>query len=55
MKVCNAKRLIDAQPSFIVKGINANETYEAPQHIPLSELNDLIVNTVIDKVKAVHG
>ncbi|XP_060810999.1 tRNA:m(4)X modification enzyme TRM13 homolog [Bombus pascuorum] len=54
LKVCNAKRLIDAQPSFIVKGINANETYEAPQHIPLSELNDLIINTVIDKVKTVH-
>lgn len=53
--MCNAKRLIDAQPSFIIKGINANETCKAPQHIPLSELNELVISTVIDKVKNVYG
>ncbi|XP_076286470.1 tRNA:m(4)X modification enzyme TRM13 homolog isoform X2 [Lasioglossum baleicum] len=54
LKVCNAKRLIDSQPSFIVKGINVDGTYETPQHIPLSELNQLVVDAVVEKVKAAH-
>ncbi|XP_076649306.1 tRNA:m(4)X modification enzyme TRM13 homolog [Halictus rubicundus] len=54
LKVCNAKRLIDSQPSFIVKGINVDGTYETPQHVPLSELNQLVVDTVVDKVKAAY-
>ncbi|XP_016918188.2 tRNA:m(4)X modification enzyme TRM13 homolog [Apis cerana] len=54
LKVCNAKRLIDAQPSFIVKGINSNEICETSQRVPLSELNELIINTVIDKIKNVY-
>nr|XP_033330164.1 tRNA:m(4)X modification enzyme TRM13 homolog isoform X1 [Megalopta genalis] len=54
LKVCNAKRLIDSQPSFIVKGINVDGTYETLKHVPLSELNQLVVDTVIDKVKAAH-
>ncbi|XP_076248541.1 tRNA:m(4)X modification enzyme TRM13 homolog isoform X2 [Calliopsis andreniformis] len=37
-----------------VKGINVNETHEAPQHVPLSELNQLLINTVIDKVKVAY-
>ena len=55
LKVCNAKRLIDSQPSFIVKGINVNETHEVPRHVPLSELNQLVIDVVIDKVKAAYG
>ncbi|XP_003706604.1 tRNA:m(4)X modification enzyme TRM13 homolog [Megachile rotundata] len=50
LKVCNAKRLIDAQPSFIVKGINVDKTCETPQHVPLCELDEELVNAVIDKV-----
>nr|XP_034172109.1 tRNA:m(4)X modification enzyme TRM13 homolog isoform X2 [Osmia lignaria] len=45
---------MDAQPSFIVKGVNIDKTCEKPQHIPLSELNELIVNAVIDKVTAAY-
>ncbi|XP_078042850.1 tRNA:m(4)X modification enzyme TRM13 homolog isoform X3 [Augochlora pura] len=54
LKVCNAKRLIDSQPSFIVKGINVDGTCETLKHVPLSELNQLVVDTVIDKVKAAY-
>ncbi|XP_076760004.1 tRNA:m(4)X modification enzyme TRM13 homolog [Xylocopa sonorina] len=55
IKVCNAKRLVDAQPSFIVKGINRNTESKIPQHVPLSELNELVINAVIDKVKIAYG
>ncbi|KAK1116460.1 hypothetical protein K0M31_019025 [Melipona bicolor] len=54
LRVCNAKRLNDARPSFIVKGINANKMREAPQHVPLSKFNDRTIDTVIHKVKAVY-
>ncbi|KAF3421481.1 hypothetical protein E2986_05528 [Frieseomelitta varia] len=54
LRMCNAKRLNDARPSFIIKGINANEMREAPQHVPLSKFNDRVIGTVIDKVKAVY-
>lgn len=46
---------MDAQPSFIVKGVNIDKTCEKPQHVPLSELNELIVNAVIDKVTDAYG
>lgn len=55
LKVCNAKQLIDAKPTFIVKGINTGEVQDVPQHIPLSELSELIIDTVIDKVNAAYG
>ncbi|XP_076169649.1 tRNA:m(4)X modification enzyme TRM13 homolog isoform X2 [Ptiloglossa arizonensis] len=55
LKVCNAKRLLDSQPSFIVKGINLNGTFEALQHVPLCELNQLVIDTVINKVKVAYG
>ncbi|XP_029035241.1 tRNA:m(4)X modification enzyme TRM13 homolog isoform X2 [Osmia bicornis bicornis] len=45
---------MDAQPSFIVKGVNIDKTCEKPQHVPLSELNELIVNAVIDKVTSAY-
>nr|XP_031828217.1 tRNA:m(4)X modification enzyme TRM13 homolog [Nomia melanderi]XP_031828218.1 tRNA:m(4)X modification enzyme TRM13 homolog [Nomia melanderi]XP_031828219.1 tRNA:m(4)X modification enzyme TRM13 homolog [Nomia melanderi] len=54
LKVCNAKRLIDSQPSFIVKGINLDETGETPRHVPISELNQLVIDVVINKIKAAH-
>ncbi|KZC08352.1 tRNA guanosine-2'-O-methyltransferase TRM13 like protein, partial [Dufourea novaeangliae] len=54
LKVCNAKRVIDSQPSFIVKGINVDRHCEIPSHIPLCELSQLVVDAVIDKVKAAH-
>ncbi|KOC67036.1 tRNA guanosine-2'-O-methyltransferase TRM13 like protein [Habropoda laboriosa] len=54
LKVCNAKRFIDAQPSFIVKGINVKEVCDAPRHVPLSELSELVISTVIDKVKTAY-
>ncbi|XP_026673089.1 tRNA:m(4)X modification enzyme TRM13 homolog [Ceratina calcarata] len=54
LKICNAKRLSDAQPSFIVKGINTNKEYETPRHVPLSELNELLICTVIEKINAAY-
>ncbi|CAK9829524.1 tRNA:m(4)X modification enzyme TRM13 homolog [Anthophora retusa] len=54
LKVCNAKRFIDAQPSFIEKGINVKEVGDVPQHVPLSELSELVINTVIEKVKTAY-
>ncbi|XP_076622449.1 tRNA:m(4)X modification enzyme TRM13 homolog [Colletes latitarsis] len=51
LKVCNAKQLLDSQPSFIVKGINLDKTCETSQHVPLHELNQLVIDAVIDKVK----
>lgn len=55
LKICNAKRLSDAQPTFIVKGINTSKGYETPQHVPLSELNELLISAVIEKVNAAYG
>ncbi|XP_053994210.1 tRNA:m(4)X modification enzyme TRM13 homolog [Hylaeus volcanicus] len=55
LKVCNAKRILDSQPLFIVKGINVDKTCEAPQHVPLRELNQLLIDTVINKAEEAYG
>ena len=55
LKVCNAKRLADSQPSYIVKGINLGDVNEQPKHIPLSTLTQDTIDTVIRKVHAAYG
>ncbi|KAL6426240.1 hypothetical protein ACFW04_009045 [Cataglyphis niger] len=53
--VCNAKRSLDAQPEFIVKGINLDEeTIVAPPHVPLSQLDESVLDTVIRKIHSAY-
>jgi len=54
--VCNAKRRLDAQPAFIVKGINLDEeAIVAPPHVPLSQLDESVLETVIRKIHSAYG
>ncbi|GAB1865000.1 tRNA:m(4)X modification enzyme TRM13 [Camponotus japonicus] len=53
--VCNAKRRLDAQPAFIVKGINLDEeAIVAPPHVPLSQLDESVLETVIRKIHSAY-
>lgn len=49
IKICNAKKLIDLQPEYIIKGINLDDSH-VPRHVPLSEIDQSIIDTVVKKV-----
>lgn len=54
--VCNVKRRLDAQPAFIVKGINLDEeAMVAPSRVPLSQLDESVLETVIRKIHSAYG
>ncbi|XP_043287308.1 tRNA:m(4)X modification enzyme TRM13 homolog [Venturia canescens] len=56
LKVCNARRLVDCQPSYIVKGINlGNINEEQPERVPLSQLDQKLIDSVIRKVETAYG
>ncbi|XP_057334873.1 tRNA:m(4)X modification enzyme TRM13 homolog [Microplitis mediator] len=53
LEVCNVKKLIDARPECIIEGINRGEIgIEAPKHVPLTLLDQNVVDDVIKKVEA---
>ncbi|KAG8038334.1 hypothetical protein G9C98_006661 [Cotesia typhae] len=53
LKVCNAKRLLDARPDCIVDGINGGDVdLQAPERIPLTLLDQNVVENVIKKVES---
>ncbi|KAL0102313.1 hypothetical protein PUN28_018682 [Cardiocondyla obscurior] len=53
--ICNAKQKLDEQPVFLVEGANLNdETIAAPPRVPLSQLDESVVETVIRKIHAAH-
>ncbi|XP_020284702.1 tRNA:m(4)X modification enzyme TRM13 homolog [Pseudomyrmex gracilis] len=53
LKVCNTKRKLDAQPAFVVKGVNLDdEAITAPSYVPLSQLDEAVVDTVIKKIQS---
>lgn len=55
LNVCNVKRELDAQPAFIVKGINLDEeAIVAPPHVPLSQLDESVLETVIRKIHSAY-
>ncbi|XP_012228762.1 tRNA:m(4)X modification enzyme TRM13 homolog isoform X2 [Linepithema humile] len=55
LDVCNIKRRLDAQPAFIVKGTNLDqETTVKPMHVPLSQLNEAVIETVIKKINSAY-
>ncbi|XP_025160425.1 tRNA:m(4)X modification enzyme TRM13 homolog isoform X2 [Harpegnathos saltator] len=55
LTVCNAKRRMDARPAFIVEGVNLDEeSTVAPAHVPLSRLDESIVEAVIRKIHSAH-
>ncbi|KAK0176982.1 hypothetical protein PV328_001079 [Microctonus aethiopoides] len=52
LSVCNAKRFIDANPEYIVSGINRGDVHlDSPQHIPLSNLDQSVLASIIKKVE----
>lgn len=54
--MCNAKRLADCQPPYIIKGVNLGDVDEQqPEHVPLSRLDQNLIDSVIAKVEAAHG
>lgn len=56
LTVCNTKRRIDTQPAFIVEGVNLDkEDIVAPAHVPLSRLDESIVEAVIKKIHLAYG
>lgn len=56
LNVCNAKRELDAQPAFIVKGTNLDEeTIVASPHVPLSQLDESVLETVIRKIHSAYS
>lgn len=53
--VCNVKRRLDAQSAFIIKGINLDEeAIVAPPHVPLSQLDESVLETVIRKIHSAY-
>ncbi|EGI65702.1 tRNA guanosine-2'-O-methyltransferase TRM13-like protein [Acromyrmex echinatior] len=53
--VCNVKRRLDAQPTFVVEGTNLDdETIVTPPRVPLSQLNESVVRMVIRKIHAAY-
>lgn len=56
LNVCNVKRKLDARPTFVVEGANLDdEATAAPPRVPLSQLDDSVVETVIRKIHAAYG
>ncbi|KYM92565.1 tRNA guanosine-2'-O-methyltransferase TRM13 like protein [Atta colombica] len=54
--VCNVKRRLDAQPTFVVEGTNLDdESIETPPRVPLSQLDVSIIRMVIRKIHAAYG
>ncbi|XP_011869225.1 PREDICTED: tRNA:m(4)X modification enzyme TRM13 homolog isoform X2 [Vollenhovia emeryi] len=55
LNVCNTKRRLDARPAFVVEGANLDdETIAAPPRVPLSQLDESVVRTVIRKIHAAY-
>ncbi|XP_046607180.1 tRNA:m(4)X modification enzyme TRM13 homolog [Neodiprion virginianus] len=55
LKVCNVKQLRDAQPDYIVKGINCGETsIESLPHVPLSQLDNSTLDRVLQKIDVAY-
>ncbi|KAG5324669.1 TRM13 enzyme, partial [Acromyrmex heyeri] len=53
--VCNVKRRLDAQPTFVVEGTNLDdETIATPPRVPLSQLDESVVRMVIRKIHAAY-
>jgi len=54
--VCNVKRRLDAQPTFVVEGTNLDdESIVTPPRMPLSQLDESIIRMVIRKIHAAYG
>ncbi|XP_011315241.1 tRNA:m(4)X modification enzyme TRM13 homolog isoform X2 [Fopius arisanus] len=54
LKVCNAKKIIDAKPEFIVDGINRGNVQENPERVTLNLLEDDVVEGIIRRVEAAY-
>lgn len=54
LKVCNAKKLIDATPGYIIDGINSGDNLNIV-HTTLSELDQQVVDNIIKKVEVAYG
>ncbi|XP_012055860.1 PREDICTED: tRNA:m(4)X modification enzyme TRM13 homolog [Atta cephalotes] len=53
--VCNVKRRLDAQPTFVVEGTNLDdESIVTPPRVPLSQLDGSIIRMVIRKIHAAY-
>ncbi|XP_043485386.1 tRNA:m(4)X modification enzyme TRM13 homolog [Polistes fuscatus] len=51
LTICNARKMLDARPAYIIKNINLdNETEEIPRLLPLSRLDISIVDNVILRI-----
>lgn len=53
LKVCNAKKLIDASPGYIVDGINSGDHLNVV-HTTLSQLDQQVVDNLIKKVEIAY-
>ncbi|KAL6258813.1 hypothetical protein P5V15_010759 [Pogonomyrmex californicus] len=55
LSVCNAKRKLDTRPAFVIEGANLDdETVAMPLRVPLSQLDESVVETVIRKIHAAY-
>ncbi|KAK2585900.1 hypothetical protein KPH14_010487 [Odynerus spinipes] len=55
LTICNARKMLDALPTYIVKNINLDkETEEIPRMTPLSQLDFSIVDIVIKKINEAY-
>lgn len=53
--MCNVKRRLDARPAFVVEGANLDdEVTAAPPRVPLSQLDESVVEAVIRKIHAAY-
>lgn len=55
LKVCNAKIKLDTQPPYVVKNTNLSEITVQFDDIPLSAINQDILNGVLNKIKNSYG
>ncbi|KAI4477690.1 hypothetical protein M0804_012518 [Polistes exclamans] len=55
LTICNARKMLDAQPAYIIKNINLdNETEEIPRLLPLSQLDISVVNNIILRINEAY-
>ena len=55
LKVCNAKIIQDTQPSYVVKGINLGNSADCINDLPLSEIDQELIDDVVKKIETAYG
>ncbi|XP_047369986.1 tRNA:m(4)X modification enzyme TRM13 homolog isoform X2 [Vespa velutina] len=51
LTICNARKMLDARPTYIVQNVNLDEeTEEIPRLLPLSQLDFSVVDAIIKRI-----